>query len=88
VLNYQTFHIIREYLILIWVLAGNVLLLLLYLGYKTNQRNIPFGYLFVCWHRVIGMSSVFNGMIIAEEVDGVRRQVGEEIPGGLTYRHT
>jgi len=33
--------------ILTYVLAGNFFLLLLYLGYITNQNSIPFGYLLI-----------------------------------------
>jgi hypothetical protein len=53
-------------------LAGNFVLLLLYLGCTNNQRSIPFGYLLhllVQGHQ--GPLLCFFGVFIAEEVDGV-----------------
>ena len=50
---------------------GNFLLLLLHLGYTTNQRSILFGYLphlLVQGHQGL----VFSGVFTAEDVGGVR----------------
>jgi hypothetical protein len=49
---------------------------------KLIRRIFHLDNFIICWYRVIGMSSVFYGMFIAEGFDGVRRQAGQEIPGG------
>ena len=52
--------------------TGNSLLPLLYLGCTTNQRSIPFWKFLQFWS-----SSVFSGVFIAEEVDGVEDTAAE-----------
>lgn len=52
-------------------LQVNYLLLLLYLGHKTNQSSIPSGYIHLLVQGSSETSSVVYGVFIDEEVDGV-----------------
>jgi hypothetical protein len=66
ILDYQRVHI------LIYVLTGSLLLLLLYLGCTTNQRSVPFVYLFSLLIQGHQGPRLFSGVFIAEGIEGVR----------------
>ena len=73
--NYQIFQIIIEVPILCYILTGDYLLLLLYLGFIQPIRGaLHLDISFICWLRVIEVLFSVSGVIIAEEVDGVDRQ--------------
>jgi hypothetical protein len=65
ILNYQIVLILTK------VLTGNFLLLLLYLGYTTDQCSTPFGHLH--YLLVLGLQGplLFSGDFRAQEVDGI-----------------
>ena len=58
--------------------TGSLLLLLLYLGFTTNQRSVSFVYLFPVLIEGPEGPLLFSGVLIAEEVEGVGYKASED----------
>ena len=84
VLNCQIFHIIREYLY--WPKFLQVIFCYCFYTWAVQWiRGIFHLDIFSSTGSgSVGSSSVFSGMFIAEEVNGARREGGQEIPEWLT----